>query len=96
MNLTSITGVDLNRMSSKQKELNDSFLNQKPYNQNPIVIDNAAEHQDLETHYSHCTIYIYHKGYWEKKTKNKESNRSNSNKLKLEKYTEYRNSLPGF
>ena len=85
-----------NRMSSKQKELNDPFLNQMPYNQNPFVRDNAAEHRDLETHYGRCTIYSYHEGNWEKKTKNKESNRSKSNKVKLEKDTEHRNSLPGF
>ena len=83
-------------MSSKQKALNEPFLNQKAYNQNPIVRDNAAEYRDLETHYGQCTIYSYHEGNGEKKTKNKESNRSKSNKVKLEKDTESRHSLPGF
>ena len=41
-------------------------------------------------------MYSHHEGNWEKKTKNKESNRSNSNKIKLEKDTEYKNTLPGF
>ena len=83
-------------MSAKLKELNEPFLNQKPYNRNPFARENAAEHRDLETHYSRCTIYSYHEGNWEKKTKNKESNRSKSNKIKHEKDKEYRNSLPDF
>ena len=85
LQITSIMDFDLKVIALNNDVIHNSFLNQNPYHQNRFVMDNAAEHCDLETHYG---IFTYMATI--KEIRKRKPNCSNFNKVKLSHGTAYK------